>query len=196
MHQNPFNPCPCISKSSNCKNLIQEIFCTRESTPFVSNLISESRQFCLTPLALLLHVFPMHVCAMCGKHAGFEDARQRQWWQGGFKYRREPQACVYGWYYIVNHSACNPATSCMGELNSHKIRLWLQLIRKMNENIMSLGWSLHASTEGLTSKNLAVLQRVQSIYFQRSSRRRFSFMELEAATGGFSAGMFHNHQAE
>jgi hypothetical protein len=34
-------PCPCISKSSNCKNLIEEIFCTRESAPFVSPLISE-----------------------------------------------------------------------------------------------------------------------------------------------------------
>jgi len=44
----------------------------------------------------------------------------------------------------VNHGACNSATSCMSEINSHKIRLWLQLIRKMNENIMSLGWSLHA----------------------------------------------------
>jgi hypothetical protein len=96
----------------------------------------------------------------------------------------------------VNHGACNSATSCMREINSHKIRLWLQLIRKMNENIMSLGWSLHASTEGLTSKNLAVLQQVQSIYFQRPSRRRFSFIELQASTGGFSAGMFHNHQGE
>ncbi len=96
----------------------------------------------------------------------------------------------------INHHAHNSATSCMSEINSYKIRLWLQLIGKMNENIMSLGWSLYASTESLTSKNLAVLQQVQSIYFQRPSRRRFSFMELEAATGGFSAGMFHNHQGE
>jgi hypothetical protein len=39
----------------------------------------------------------------------------------------------------VNHHARNSATSCMSEINSHKIRLWLQLIRKMNENIMGLG---------------------------------------------------------
>ncbi len=93
-------PWPCISKSSSCKNLIQEIFCTRQSAPFVSPLISEWWQFCSTPLALLLHVFLMHVCALCGKHAGVEDAMQRQWWGGGFKYRRGLQACVYSGCYI------------------------------------------------------------------------------------------------
>jgi hypothetical protein len=41
----------------------------------------------------------------------------------------------------VKHHACNSATSCMNEINSYKIRLWLQLIRKMSESIMNLGWS-------------------------------------------------------
>jgi hypothetical protein len=42
MHQKYFQPLAlCISKSSNCKNMIQEIFCTRESVPLVSRLISE-----------------------------------------------------------------------------------------------------------------------------------------------------------
>jgi len=41
---------------------------------------------------------------------------------------------------------------------------------------------------GACNSATSLLQQVQSIYFQQPSHRRFSFMELEAATGGFSAG--------
>ncbi|KAH8976308.1 hypothetical protein BDL97_01G207800 [Sphagnum fallax] len=41
---------------------------------------------------------------------------------------------------------------------------------------------------GACNSATSLLQQVQSIYFQRPSRRRFSFIELQASTGGFSAG--------
>jgi len=54
---------------------------------------------------------------------------------------------------------------------------------------------LHASTEGLTRRNLAVLQQLRSIIYGPSPRR-FSFNELDTATGSFSPSLFHNHQGE
>ncbi len=196
MHQNPFNPLALQIQNSNFKNLIQEIFCTRESVPFVSPLISEWWQFCSNPLALLLHVILMHVFALCGKHAGVEGARQRQRWGGGFKYRRELHPSGWNWCWI-RWELCSLFNNFMYEWNKlHKIRLWLQLIEKMSENMMSLGWCLHAWTEGLTSRNLAVLQDVQSLFVHQLPPRRFSFNELHTATGSFSPSTFHNHQGE
>ncbi len=96
----------------------------------------------------------------------------------------------------INHRAHNSTTSCMSEIKLHKIGLWLQLIRKMNKSMMNLHSSYSTSTEGLTSRNLAVLQQVQSIFVYRPSPRRFSFNELDRATGSFSRSTFHNHEGE
>jgi hypothetical protein len=41
----------------------------------------------------------------------------------------------------VDHCAHNSATSGMNRNKLHKIRLWLQLIRKMSKSTMNLGWS-------------------------------------------------------
>jgi hypothetical protein len=41
-----------------------------------------------------------------------------------------------------------------------------------------------------------MLQQVQSIFVYQPSPRRFSFKELDTATGSFSLSTFHNHQGE
>jgi serine/threonine protein kinase len=54
---------------------------------------------------------------------------------------------------------------------------------------------LDASTEGLTSRNLSVLQQVQSLSVDRPYSK-FSFEELKAATTGFSPSKFKSHSAK
>jgi hypothetical protein len=52
--------------------------------------------------------------------------------------------------------------------------------------------ALNAFTEGLTSRNLSVLQEVQSLSVDRPYCE-FSFKELEAATSSFSHSKLKSH---
>jgi TolB-like protein len=61
----------------------------------------------------------------------------------------------------------------------------------MSENMMNM-MAIEAFTEGLTSRNLSVLQQVQSLSVDRPYSK-FSFKELKAATASFSPSKFKSH---
>ncbi len=69
---------------------------------------------------------------------------------------------------------------------------WFAITQKNEQKPDVLGLVLDAFTEGLTSRNLSVLQQVQSLSVDRPYCE-FSFKELEAATASFSPGKFKSH---
>jgi len=69
---------------------------------------------------------------------------------------------------------------------------WFAITQKNERKPVELALLLDAFTEGLTSRNLSVLQQVQSLSVDRPYSE-FSLKDLRDATASFSPGKLKSH---